>query len=96
MHHPCCSPRTSRAIKKNVVNYILPGLVRDDGIKVFDVNGRYLRTIGRKGAGPGELDGASAIDLCKEELIVYCFNQARLTYFDGQGNLIKTRPAIQE
>jgi len=33
------------------------------GILVYDANGKYLRTLGREGGGPGEFEGFGAVNL---------------------------------
>jgi len=41
-------------------------------IKVFSVNGEFLRKIGRKGQGPGELGTTFKFDVAGEEGLIYC------------------------
>ena len=59
-------------------------------IQVFDINGEYVRTIGSRGQGPGEM--VSPIDpkvLSQEILIVNDGYQARLIYFSLNGEHIR-------
>ena len=38
---------------------------RNDHVKVFDASGKYLRTIGRRGQGPGEFEGPLNLSLSR-------------------------------
>ena len=59
-------------------------------IKVFDNNGKYLRTFGRKGQGPGELNlpGSMSINKTKNELIVQEVSR-RLSIFSLDGKFLR-------
>ena len=67
---------------------------KDSQIKVFDKTGRFLRTIGRKGQGPGELNGARSlsIDRTNGTLFVLELGGRRVSCFDAQGKFIKSLP----
>jgi hypothetical protein len=59
-------------------------------VKVFDKDGHFLRTIGRKGQGPGEFEGAWKIFISSgNELIVEGLISRRLDYFNLDGMYIK-------
>ncbi|MBA7494197.1 hypothetical protein ES702_04770 [subsurface metagenome] len=59
-------------------------------IKVFDKNGKYLRTIGRKGQGPGELGYPFGIQITpQKELLVNDRRQARLHFFTLDGKFLR-------
>lgn len=59
-------------------------------IKVFDLSGSYLRTIGRKGQGPGELEYPYMLSLnqTSSELIVHQLGP-RMSYFKTDGTFLR-------
>jgi len=60
-------------------------------IKKFDRNGKYLRTIGRKGQGPGEFERVTRIMLdLRNDLMVFDGMGRRLSFFSPSGDFIKT------
>jgi hypothetical protein len=62
----------------------------DCQIKVFSKNGDFLRAIGRKGQGPGEMQMPSTMDLAGDErLVVYDMRKSCLSLFSFNGNFIK-------
>jgi hypothetical protein len=62
----------------------------DCQIKVFSENGDFLRAIGRKGQGPGEMQMPSAMDLAGDErLVVYDMGKSCLSLFSFSGDFIK-------
>jgi len=62
----------------------------DCQIKVFSKNGDFLRAIGRKGQGPGEMQLPSAMELAgNERLVVYDMQKSYLSFFSFTGNFIK-------
>jgi hypothetical protein len=67
---------------------------KDSHIKVFDKTGKYLRTIGRKGQGPGELNGVRsvAIERSSGMLFVLEMGSRRVSCFDVQGKFLKSLP----
>jgi len=70
-------------------NIYLPDF-RGSHLKVFDKNGKYLRTIGRRGRGPGEIMVPFAIQINPDnELFVNNRGQTRLTFFDLDGNFLR-------
>lgn len=63
---------------------------KDQKIKVFDEAGKFVRSFGKKGQGPGELDMPAAIHLTPDnELIVEDATQRKLVYFTLEGTFIK-------
>jgi len=60
-------------------------------IKVFDKFGKYIKSIGRKGQGPGEFSQISSIQITpRNELMVYERNGFKLTFFSLDGDYIRT------
>lgn len=55
-------------------------------IRVFDPEGRFIRTIGRKGGGPGEMEGLHGIAwLAGDTIVVMDFGNARLMLLGADG-----------
>lgn len=64
---------------------------KESRIKVYNQKGVYLRTIGRKGQGPGEFEGITGIQILPEnEIVVYDSRIRRLSFFCQDGSLIKS------
>lgn len=65
-------------------------------VRVFDIEGQFMRTIGRHGEGPGELgqpDSGMRI-LSDGRLVVRDPGNARLQVFDAAGEALETWPVI--
>jgi len=59
-------------------------------IRVFDSAGKHLRTVGRKGQGPGEFTGADGLVEAPDGRIwVHDPRGARLTIFDQEGSFLR-------
>jgi len=68
--------------------YILDELAGN--IKVFDQNGDFVKTIGRKGQGPGEFGMPISLFLSQQgHIIVNDMGQRKIQYFDMDGNYLK-------
>jgi len=67
-------------------------------VQRFDADGRYVRTIGRPGAGPGELGEASTfVGLAGgETLVVSDLDNERLSLFTTDGEAVGTVPLTPE
>jgi hypothetical protein len=61
-------------------------------IRMFDSTGRHLRTIGRRGGGPGEFDALQSFGLLSDTLWTIDSNLRRVTLFSPAGKLIATIP----
>lgn len=59
-------------------------------IKVFDRSGNFLKTIGRKGQGPGEFGLPISLDITPDQhILVNEMGQRKLLFFDLEGNFLK-------
>jgi hypothetical protein len=57
----------------------------------FDAEGNLLKSFGRKGQGPGDLQGPAALDVLDgKTLVVNDTGNRRLSLFDLEGNFLKT------
>jgi len=63
----------------------------DVHIKVYDSQGRFLRTIGRQGQGPGEFDTPSFFNLTKSgKICILDGRQRRVTFLTSQGEYVSS------
>jgi sugar lactone lactonase YvrE len=61
--------------------------------KVFDQTGRFIRTVGRRGGGPGEMQRASGVAVMPDgRLLVVDMPGARITAFDTAGSYLAGYP----
>ena len=72
-------------------NFYISDVRGVDCIKVFDKTGRFLRTIGRHGQGPGEFDGIGPLSFVRAtgELAVANVRLGCLTYFTTRGTYLR-------
>ncbi|MBI4546128.1 MAG: 6-bladed beta-propeller, partial [Gemmatimonadetes bacterium] len=64
---------------------------QEQEIRVFDARGAYVRTIGRKGRGPGEFQGANGMEWDRAgNLWVADPMNTRYTVFDTAGRFLRT------
>jgi len=64
---------------------------RDFNIKVFDKEGNYLRTIGKKGEGPGEFQYVAYLAFLPDgRLLVMDFQARRTSLFESSGGFISS------
>ena len=70
--------------------YVLDG--REGHVKMFDASGKYLKTFGRKGQGPGELDSPLALSIVrpKKEIMVQEISR-RLSFFTLDGRFLRNQ-----
>jgi len=65
--------------------------MKERQIKVFDEKGRYLRTIGKKGQGPGELGIPAFMSITNQnEVVVEDPGNRRLTYYALNGDFLSS------
>ncbi|GAG11998.1 unnamed protein product, partial [marine sediment metagenome] len=61
--------------------------IRDCHILVYDDMGKYVRTIGRKGQGPGEIMSLAYFDFSQDgRVFVNDYMNQRIIIFDREGN----------
>ncbi|MFN2317998.1 MAG: 6-bladed beta-propeller [Gemmatimonadales bacterium] len=61
--------------------------------KVFDADGRFIRTVGRRGGGPGEMQRATGIvQMPDGRLLVVDMAGARISVFDTAGSYLAGHP----
>jgi hypothetical protein len=59
-------------------------------IRVYDPRGRLLRTIGRRGSGPGEFERSAVFGVAGDTVWAYESGRRMLTLFDRQGTVLAT------
>jgi len=62
--------------------------VTDQGgnqILVYDLSGKYIKTIGRKGQGPGELSNPKAICWNSDGYFIHDIGDMKIQFYSGQG-----------
>jgi hypothetical protein len=70
-------------------------VVGDDqskNLRFFDRAGRYLRTVGREGGGPGEFGALASVAAQGDTLVVGDYNNRRVTVFAPDGRLVRAMP----
>jgi hypothetical protein len=64
---------------------------KEANVKVFDENGMYLRTMGKKGQGPGEIGMPFYVSITHDdEVLVEDLMNRRLTFYSLEGEHTKT------
>jgi len=64
---------------------------QDQSIKVFDVNGNFVQTIGRQGEGPGEFSSVGRMTFLPDgRLMVTDSGSNRLSLFDREGSYLES------
>ncbi len=64
--------------------------IKEMNVKVYDSSGEYVRTIGRKGQGPGELNIPAGILITPDnQLLILDIINRRMSYFTLEGEFIR-------
>lgn len=58
-------------------------------VKVFKLNGKFIKKFGIEGKGPGDLLSPTIMCISKERLVVWEVNNRRFSFFSPQGKFIK-------
>ena len=67
--------------------------MRECCIKVFDPSAKHLRTIGRRGQGPGELGGPFSLTLLSDKGEIFVNDISRISVFNTTGSYLRQMPA---
>jgi len=60
-------------------------------IQKLDPQGKFIKTIGRKGQGPGEFQGPNSMDMDRQDnLFVFSFLRRRIEVFSSEGKPLNT------
>ena len=65
---------------------------KENHVLAFDGTGKYLRTIGRAGQGPGELRLPLTLGYTSDDVIVIENQRSSLVYYSTEGEYIKNIP----
>lgn len=82
------SHRARRVVRDSRGRYIVPA-VGDTELLVYDSTGRYLRTLGRFGNGPGEYNLVMNLAISSDSLFVFDYG-GRLTVLTPEGEVART------
>jgi len=80
---------SARVIAVDDDRNIYVGDIRQSCVKVFDKAGAYIRTIGRRGQGPGELSLVDSIIISQDKQELVVGDIGKLVVFDLQGRFKK-------
>jgi hypothetical protein len=85
---------TAVAVDPAGAAFVLDG--KDCRVAVFDSGGKFVRAFGRKGQGPGELNGpiGIAVTPAGEVMVEESLNR-RLSYFTREGKFLRQRSTAQ-
>jgi len=68
--------------------------MKETKVKVYDKNGKFLRSFGKKGQGPGEIDRPYRMEMSGDNrLVIADMGNNKLVYFGLDGSLVKELPA---
>lgn len=68
----------------------------DANVCVFDMNGLFIKTIGRKGQGPGEMQMPVFLQIgADREILVVDYSGRRVLYFSMDGTFERQQPILQ-
>ncbi|MGI9628055.1 MAG: 6-bladed beta-propeller, partial [Longimicrobiales bacterium] len=59
-------------------------------LRVFSADGAHLRTIGKRGAGPGEFNGLQSATLLADSIVTYDNRNDRISVFTADGTYARS------
>ena len=74
--------------------YIVDDIMANDRIYRYDLNGKFLNQIGRRGRGPGEFGAISSFQLLNDTIIVFSYPH-KMLMFTQDGNFIRSSELSQ-
>jgi hypothetical protein len=67
----------------------------DANVRIFDRNGLFLKTIGRKGQGPGEMEMPVYIQIgAGRDIFIFDYMGYRGLYFNSDGEFLRQQPSL--
>jgi hypothetical protein len=67
--------------------------MKEVNVRVFDRTGRHLRTFGKKGKGPGEIDAPLRMEMTPAgQLVIEDFGSGKFVFFSLDGTCVKEIP----
>ena len=77
------------AVDENERIYVLD--YKEAHVKIFDKNGYYIKTVSRRGQGPGEMNAPFSICITNQnEIMVQDLNNHRIIFFSLNGDFIRS------
>jgi hypothetical protein len=64
--------------------------IETHSLKMFDSQGRFIKVVGRQGAGPGDLAYPSTLGYTSENIFVWEISNQRFSFFSEKGEYIKS------
>jgi hypothetical protein len=82
----------SHVVRDSRGRYIIRGSYSTN-LKVYSANGDFMRTVGRKGGGPGEFEGVAAIQiLAGDTLLAFDWGTVRWSLFSPEYDFLQSGP----
>lgn len=82
----------SRAYRAQILSDSALLVVEGPELRIFEDDGRWRRTIGQSGSGPGDLDSPGWVMEDAGNLVVWDPELRRMTTFSPQGDVVETAP----
>lgn len=80
-----------RWVRPNNQEHILVGGSASNSIRIYNAQGKFIRSMGRRGRGPGEFYELTSVDVTDDnQVVVLDRRQSRVSFFDPNGELMRT------